>query len=1108
MSSQSESSPVKRILICEDEVLLAEDLAYSLRNLGHEALKPVISGEEAIRIAEISKPDLILMDINLEGEIDGIEAARQIRARSDIPIVYLTAYRAQDVLQRAKKTEPYGYLSKPVGFLELRSVVETALYKHEADRKVRESEQRLSLALNAAGLGTWDWNVRTSEQVFDRRWAEMLGYSPDEITRGFDSWKALVHPDDLQGSRQAMKAHLEGSTPYYEQEQRLRTKSGEWKWILSRGKIVERDENGKPLRVAGTHLDITERKTAQEELQKREARLMEAESIGKMGNWEWNTQTGKVYWSQGIYEIFEVSPEEFIPSYENHLEFVPTEDREGYEKTVQRCLSSGEPFVYEMRLVATSGRAKILWVRGYVKLDEEEQHIGLRGTVQDITDLKKAEQALRESEAQKQAILDGITTNMAFVNEKLEILWINKTAADSVGKPASEMVGRKCHEYWANPEKPCDNCPTVKAFESRQSQHVEIVTPDGRVWDEKGEPVFDENGNILGVIEIAQDITARKQAEEALRQSEERYRRMVETASEGIWVVDNELRMTLVNPRAAEMLGYSAEEMLGRTIDSFLFPEDLEAHDERMEIRRSGGDQVYELRIRRKDGKSLWAIVSATALKDKEGNFSGALAMFIDITKLKRLERNLRGAEERFRLVMEATNDGIWDWDMTSDRVYRSPRFMAMMGEEATDLMGRAGDWHHRIHPEDWPMVRGELDASRTGQQPFRQMEFRIIKKSGEMVWILSRGKVVARDETGKPTRMVGAHTDITEQKEIERKLREHQNQLQAIVAASPAAIFFVNSKGDIIFANPKMGELFGRRHEELIGSPYLELAHPEERSIGYARMQSLMRGETDHAIVERRYLTADGREFLGQLSGRRLLRPDGTLRGLVGIITDITDQRKYEDRIRASLKEKEVLLREINHRVKNNLAIISSLLNLQSNHCADDSSRKMFRDAQSRVRSMSLAHELLYQSENMAHIRISEYVGQLTSYLVESYAGLGRRIEIDKRLDNAPLSLKSAIPIGFLITELVSNSLKHAFPDRREGRIEISIRQMGENELELVVADNGVGIPEGIDFHNSGSLGLKLAETFAEQLRGKIDFRRQGGTRVSVRFPANDEDQ
>ena len=221
----------------------------------------------------------------------------------------------------------------------------------------------------------------------------------------------------------------------------------------------------------------------------------------------------------------------------------------------------------------------------------------------------------------------------------------------------------------------------------------------------------------------------------------------------------------------------------------------------------------------------------------------------------------------------------------------------------------------------------------------------------------------------------------------------------------------------------------------------------------------------------------------------------------------DITERKKAEEQIKVSLKEKEILLREIHHRVKNNMQVITSLLRLQSDTIKDQQYADMFRESQERIRSMALIHETLYQSEDFANIDFDGYLWALINNLFISYGINPEKISMKIKTNDLSLALDYAIPCGLIINELVSNCLKHAFPDEREGEIQIVLQEISENEIELTVSDNGMGIPEEFDFGTTESLGLDLVKVLAEhQLGGRIEMNGTGGTRFSIRFMVKPE--
>lgn len=212
-------------------------------------------------------------------------------------------------------------------------------------------------------------------------------------------------------------------------------------------------------------------------------------------------------------------------------------------------------------------------------------------------------------------------------------------------------------------------------------------------------------------------------------------------------------------------------------------------------------------------------------------------------------------------------------------------------------------------------------------------------------------------------------------------------------------------------------------------------------------------------------------------------------------------DRKQAEETIKKSLNEKEVLLREIHHRVKNNMQIISSLLRLQSQTMKDKTYSQVFEESQNRITSMALVHEKLYQSKDLAKIDFNAYIRDMVTGLFQSYGISTDRIKLIFDVGEVSLGINSAIPCGLIINELVTNSLKYAFPDGRKGEIKIIVHEI-DNEMELVISDNGVGIPEVIDFRNTGSLGLKLVSILAErQLKGNVNLNRKAGTEFRIRF-------
>jgi len=372
--------------------------------------------------------------------------------------------------------------------------------------------------------------------------------------------------------------------------------------------------------------------------------------------------------------------------------------------------------------------------------------------------------------------------------------------------------------------------------------------------------------------------------------------------------------------------------------------------------------------------------------------------------------------------------------------------------------------------------------------------------KTLEKGGIVKEVHIETKDEIG---RLARAFNDMSKSlSKRERELRESEKKYRTILDSIEEAYFEVDLRGNFIFFNDSLSKILGYSKDELIGMNHRDYMPPETGKEIFKVFNQIYRTGKPRRKHTYEVIKKDGSHGFHGLVASLMQDKDGQPIGFRGIAHDITERKRAEEKITASLKEKELLLQEIHHRVKNNMQVISSLLKLQAATIKDETLRAPFRDSEHRVRAMSLVHEKLYQSKDLTHVPFKDYLQSLIRYLYQSYTPQAETIELTSEIEELPLTITHAIPCGLIVNELVSNALKHAFPGERKGTITLSLRSPEPHTYELTVSDDGIGLPETIDLHTTKSLGLHLVSILVEdQLKGEIEVERTGGTRFRITF-------
>ena len=462
----------------------------------------------------------------------------------------------------------------------------------------------------------------------------------------------------------------------------------------------------------------------------------------------------------------------------------------------------------------------------------------------------------------------------------------------------------------------------------------------------------------------------------------------------------------------------------------------------------------------------------------------------------KKVEETLRASEERYRDLFENAIDLIQSINTKGKILYVNNSWEKTLGYTNKEIIGKS--IFEFIHPDDLKHCTNQFKQILSGKQ-LESFEIAFITKKGKK--IIAEGNTNCKFKNGKPVSTRGIFRDVTKSRKIERDIRESEEKYRNLIETMNEGLLQVDNNDKIVFVNRRFCEMIGSTQDELIGNyAYKQFLSHYGKTGKEIKKIIALRKKGISSQYETQISTKSGELKWFIIDGSPIYDTNGKVIGSIGVHTDITERKKAEEQLQKSLQEKEILLKEIHHRVKNNLQIISSMLSLQTASIRDKKAIKILKDSQNRVKSMAQIYESLYRAKNLAHINFSEYIFDLSKELIHSYLIYDKLVELKHDIKKVFLSLDLAISCGLIVNELVSNSLKYAFPVNKKGILHIGLEK--KNELiKLTIGDNGIGLPDGLDFRNSKTLGLQLVILLVKQINGVIDVNLNGGTKYTITF-------
>jgi two-component system cell cycle sensor histidine kinase/response regulator CckA len=1029
------------------------------------------------------------------------------------------------------------------------------LEKSEIDLKrakesLRESESRLKLTLEAVNDGVWDWNILTSEAIFSPSYYTMIGYEPYEFPQNYESWRNLVHPDDIDRAEREINDRI-ANNEGYSIEIRLRTKTGDWRWILTRGKTVEWDTEGKPIRMVGTHSEITERKQAEEALRESEKKFRDLADLLPQVVFEFNLQGCITYVNRFALDMFGYSQAD-IENGLNALDMIAPSDRERAAMNIMKVMKKEIKTGIDYTAVRKNGEEFPVIIYS-TPIHADEKVIGLRGIIVDFTERKKMEDALRESEEKYSAVVRQAKDGVILIQDNI-IKYANEAMADILGYTVSEIENTPYINYVAHESRATVASHVNARFAGKhvpQFYEAKLLHKNGTLRDaELSAKVIQYRGKPLDV-GIIRDITDRKEMEQILKESEERFRLAFENANIGVCLVNIEGRLIRVNDQMSRIFGYSREALEQMTVNDIAFPEDIVLSPSFIKQSLSGEIEktTFEKRYIHKNGHVVWCQVSSSMVRNTDGALLYFISHIQDITERKKTEEELKRERETFFTILKYYPHGIVLVDRQGINQFVNPEFTQITGYTIEDIP-TGMDWFQKAYPipeyREKVIDAWKTDRIKTGIGVDRY--FSITCKDGTV-------RDIEFTTTFLDNGSITVLNDVTERNKAEDKLRESQQRLIDIIEFLPDATLVIDKEGKVIAWNRAIETMTGIKKEDMLGKGNHEYALPfygDRRPILIdLALHPNREMEKQYTAIQRVGDILFGEAFTPTLppgdvhlsATASVLRDDaGEITAAIECIRDNTERKRLEERLNRAEKM-EILGRlagGVAHDLNNVLGVLVGYSELLLERLSEDNSLRRYADniLKSSVRGSAIIQDLLTLARRGVSVsKVVDLNRVIFDYLrtpeFEKLKSYHPDVKIWTELEEGLLNIKgSPIHLGKTIMNLVSNAAEAI-----SGQGEVTIRtenryldkpirgydEMREGDYAiLTVTDTGSGISANdlgkifepfytkkVMGRSGTGLGLAVVWGTVKDHNGYIDVQSEEGegTTFTLYFPITREE-
>lgn len=863
--------------------------------------------------------------------------------------------------------------------------------------------------------------------------------------------------------------------------------------------------------VIGSIRDVSAERQAARMIEERERRLREAYRIARLGIWEWDAATGQLQWSEELFRIFDIDPASVTPSRELSLAMIHPADRAEVFRRILKATRDHREHEHEFRIVTGANQVRYVSGKTTARWDAQGKLRGLHGTALDITREKSAEQALTEAEERWNFALEG--------SENGVWDWNIVEGTNFYSDRWKRMLGYEPHEIgqdtreWNERIHEEDRRAALGALDRHLAGQSPIYVSEHRLRCKDGSHKWVlDRGKVthwsadrkpLRMVGTQTDITVLKQTQTELQEASERLHVATGAAGIGIWDWDLATGALVADDQNQRLYGVQPGEFKSHVSDWIwrVHPDDAPRVQQELELALKG-ERDYEsvYRIIWPDGSSHHIRAYGAVKRDASGRPVRVIGTNWDVTKQRGAEEELWKSRQMLQTIVDHLPQRVF-WKSPS-LVYLGCNLPAAHDaglKRTDDIVGKTDfdlDWKasaHLYREDDSNVVKTGVARTLYAEPQLR--------KDGSMMW-LRTSKIPLRDSEGKIFGVLGTYEDITEIKRAEAALQASEERFRHALEYSAIGIALLRINGTWMVVNRALCDIVGYSEAELLQMSFRDITHPDDLEADGHFIRELLSGKITNYHFEKRYIHKTGRIVWIHLSVSLVHYGDGSPANMVAQIQDITLRREAEEKLKESLGEKVILLKEIHHRVKNNMQVISSILQLQAGYMHDPADVEIFKECQLRIQTMAMVHERLYQSGDFGRVDFGPHLRELVQLHVRGQTKPGRVIELDLHTGSVLVPLDTAIPLGLIASELITNCYKHAFADRTKGTLHVSLRQTSSDLLEMIVADDGVGLPANFDLATGRSLGLRLIRSLARQLRAEVSISSQNGTRVCCVVP------